>query len=378
MTQQQISTPSVLHIDDSVILSSAGYPSLGLTIRDPWHEVLLALETRSLDPATVVAGMDAANSPSASNPFITRSYVDLKLGNRGFILIGPIGSDADFEGTTDVTFTSAIASLPPTGGVVAVLAGTYTFNSTVDLPEGVCVMGIHPLSVLIQGTGNFSTFNLVGDGSRLEFLSIENSNAATSPVITLTGIKASITGCHVYNYPLLGVRMVGSKSCATSCLIESDSSGIWLQGLYQTVEKCSFAGTLVDGVLRFENSMCSTLSNYISDTVTGAAFNIPSPTCVSNKIVASHLGQMVAISSSLDNGTGSMRYANTPDTPVTNENNFLIALQSYTGQPLLTSTEMVLSNHFAHDTAVDKDATTIWSSLDLITQRIYEERSWIF
>jgi hypothetical protein len=55
----------------------------------------------------------------------------------------------------------------------------------------------------------------------------------------------------------------------------------------------------------------------------------------------------------------------------------LLALQEYTGQPLLDSTDMVLSNHAAHNTASDKDATSILSSLDLFTQWIYEERNWI-
>ena len=377
MTQQQIGTPSVLNIDDSVILSSASYSALGIALRDPWNEVLLALETRSLDPATVVAGMDSATSPNAGNPFITRSYMDLKLGNRGLILIGQPGSDADYEGTTEAIFNTAIAALPPSGGVVAVLAGTYTFNSTVPLPESVYVIGVHPLSVTIQGTGDFPVFDLTGDNARLEFLSIENSSAISFPVINLTGDSTSITGCHVSNYSLLGVRMVGSKSYVKSCLITSDGSGIWLQGLYQFVEKCSFSGTLVGGALHFENSMCSALSNFIQDSVTGASYLVPSPTCVSNKLVANHFGAPVAVSASIDQGTGTIRYANTPDTPVANENNFLLALQSYTGQPLVDSTEMVLSNHFAHDTATDKDATVILSSLDLVAQRIYEERSWI-
>lgn len=377
MTQQQISTPSVLDIDDSKILSSAAYTSIGVSVRDPWDEVLLALEARALTPNTVVAGMDNAASPSAANPFITRSYLDLKLTNRGIILIGHPGSYADFEGTTDDIFNTAIASLPPYGGVIGVLAGSYTFNFTVSLPESVTVIGVHPQSVMIQGTGDFPTFNL-GDYSRLEFLTIENPAALSSPVVTVTGQDATLFGCHVYNYPLLGVGMTGTKSCVTRCRIESSGgAGIRLQGLYQTVEYCSFSDSLSGGVLHFDGSRCSALSNSIHSSALGASYTIPSVSCVNNKIVANHLGSSVSVTTSLDNGTGTIRYANTPDTAKTNENNFLIALQSYTGQPLLDSTEMVLTNHFAHDTAVDKNATSILSSLDLFTQRIYEERYWL-
>ena len=377
MTQQQISTPSVLNIDDTVILSSNSYPALGIPLHDPWDTVLTALENRSLAPATDVAGMDNASSPNAGNPFITYSYMELKLSDRGLILIGQPGSNADYEGTTDAAFTSAIASLPASGGVIAVLAGTYTFNSTVSLPENVCVQGVHPLSVTIQGAGNFPVFTLSGDNSRLEFLTIENPSATSFPVINLTGDSVSITGCRVYNYQLLGVRMVGSKSCAKYCLIDSDASGIWLQGLFQFVENCSFSGLLVDGVLRFENTQCSALSNFIQDNVTGPSYIIPSPSCVMNKLVANHFGTLTAVSASTDYGTGTVRYANTPDTPAANENNFLLALQEYTGQPDLDSTTMTLTNTFAHDSALDTNATTILSSLDLFTQRIYEERSWI-
>ena len=376
MTQQQISTPSIIDIEDKKILSSVGYPSIGVALRDPWNDVLTALETRSLDPATVVAGMDNAALPNAGNPFITRLYQELRLGCRGLILIGPLGSNADFEGTTEAVFNSAIASLPTDGGVIAVLANTYTFNSTVVLPKSVSVIGVHPLSVTIQGSGDFPVFE-TGEDSRLEFLTFENLSAVTSPVINLAGTRSMLLCCRVRDYSLLGVRLVGSKACVKSCQIESDSSGIWFQGVYQFVESCSFSGTLLDGVLRFENSMCSALSNFIQDSVTGASYIIPSPVCANNKLVANHFGNSTAVSAAVDSGTGTIRYANTPNTPNANENNFLLALQEYTGQPLLDSTDMVLSNHVAHNAASDKDATSILSSLDLFTQWIYEERNWL-
>ena len=231
MTQQQISTPSIIDIEDKKILSSVGYPSIGVALRDPWNDVLTALETRSLDPATVVAGMDNAALPNAGNPFITRLYQELRLGCRGLILIGPLGSNADFEGTTEAVFNSAIASLPTDGGVIAVLANTYTFNSTVVLPKSVSVIGVHPLSVTIQGSGDFPVFE-TGEDSRLEFLTFENLSAVTSPVINLAGTRSMLLCCRVRDYSLLGVRLVGSKACVKSCQIESDSSGIWFQGVY--------------------------------------------------------------------------------------------------------------------------------------------------
>jgi len=375
MTQQQISTPSIIDIEDSKILSSADYPSLGIATDDPWDAVLTALQFRSLDPASVVAGMDAAASPNAGNPFVTQSLKNLRLESRGFLLVGTVGSDADFEGTTEDVFNTAIASLPPEGGIIEVLAGTYIFDSTVVLPKDVSIIGVHPLSITIQGTDDFPVFDL-GENSRVEFVTLENLNAVSHPVVNLAGIGSALRQSRIRSYPLLGARLVGAKACAQNCLFESDSSGIWLQGVYQTIESCSFSGTLVDGVLRFENSMCSALSNFIRDSVTGPSYLINSPRNANNKLVANHLGTPAAVAAAVDNGTRSVRYANTPNTFNANSNNFLLALQQYTGQPSLDSTEMILSNHVAHDTTTDKDATAILSSLDYFTQKIYERRFW--
>ena len=376
MTQQQISTPSIIDIEDSKILSSHAQVSLGIPIRDPWTSVLTQLETRSLDPSSVVAGMDSALLPSTSNPFVTRSLLDLRMTSRGLILIGPVGSNADFEGLTDSVFTSAISSLPSTGGRIAVLSSTYVFSSCVTIPDNIIVTGIHPLSVIIQGSGDYPCFDLNGSRSSLEYVTLENSHALTSPVVRLSGERSSLLGCRVQTVPLLAVQMTGSKAFMNSCLVISDSSGIWFQGIYQSVYNCSFSGLMTSSALRFESSQCCALASFIHTSVVGPSYLILSPTCTNNKLVGNHLGTLTAVSASIDQGTASVRYANTPDTPLANENNFLIALQSYTGQPDLNSTEMVLSNHFAHDVATDTDATSILSSLDLFTQRIYEERSW--
>jgi hypothetical protein len=371
---QKISTPSVIDVTDSKILSSAAHPSLPILENDPWDTVLSVLDLHALDPATVVAGLDNAASPNVTNPFITQTLLELRLEGRGFVLLGPTGSDADFEGTTDVTFNLAIASLPPEGGTVVVLPSTYTFNSTCVLPEGVRVLGVHPLSVIIEGSGDFSVFEL-GDRSRLDYLTIENSNATTNPVLRLAGINGTVVGCRLQNYVLGGVALIGEKSSVRYCVFNSDLGlGVLFQGYYQVIERCTFSGLLPDGVLHLESSMCSALSTLINDSVTGASYNIPAAVCANNKIVASHLGSTAAVAASTDNGTATVRYANTPDTLNANENNFLVALGSYTGQPDLDSTDMVTSNQFA--TSGITNATDILSSLDLFVQRMYEERNW--
>jgi hypothetical protein len=372
---QKISTPSVIDIKDSKILSSAAHGSLPVVGGDPWDTVLSVLDLHALDPATVVAGMDNAATPDASNPFVTQSLLTLRLENRGFVLIGPVGSNADFEGTTDVTFNSAIASLPPDGGTIMVMPNTYTFNSSCVLPEGVRVVGVHPLSVTIGGTGDFSVFELVGDRSRLDFLTLENPSAVSSPVVLQSGIDTTVIGCRIQNFALAGVAISGERSSVRYSKFDSDLGlGVLLQGYYQIVERCTFSGLLLDGAFHFESSKCSALSNFIDGGVAGKSYSIPAATCSNNKLAANHFGSAASVAASIDNGTATVRYANTPDTLKANENNFLFALKEYTGQPTLDSTVMTTSNQFATFGLVE--AAEILSALDLFTQRTYEERNW--
>lgn len=370
---QKISTPSVVEIQDSKILASEEYGTLVLE-NDPWDSVLATLDVYALDPASIVAGLTNSASPDTTNPLITQDLLGLRLKNRGFVLIGPTGSDAEYEGTTDVTFNQAISSLPPEGGTIVVLPSTYTFNSTCTLPEGVHLLGVHPQSVSVQGTGDFAVFELSGDRSSLHFITLENPNATTHPLVRLSGTQTSLVGCLIQDFIVAGIALAGAKSTLRYCRIASDLGlGVLLQNQYQVIERCSFDGLLPDGVFRFESSRCSVLSSLISEAVTGASFNIPAAVCANNKIVASHLGSSSSVDLSIDLGTATVRYANTPDTFKANENNFLVALKEYTGQPELDSTEMVPSNQFA---GTSQDATSILSDLDLFVQRIYEERNW--
>jgi hypothetical protein len=58
-----------------------------------------------------------------------------------------------------------------------------------------------------------------------------------------------------------------------------------------------------------------------------------------------------------------------------NVNNALNPLKSFTGQPLVTSTEMVLSNQFTHTPSLAKSAAALWEKLDLFEQNMFEERN---
>lgn len=394
MEQQKISTPSVVEIADTKILTTDGYslPKPVIAQRATWSAVIDSLADRALSPpgATPTSVMDAmnyANSPSLANPFITASYQALKLSCRGLVLIGPIGSFADFEGTTDEIFATAISSMPPEGGVIGVLAGTYIFNSTVDLPRNVVLAGIHPFAVIISGSSTLfgSLFSLAGEHSRVELLTLE-SLFSQVPLVELAANHASVVGCRFQNYNDAGVGLIGDKSYVRSSYFDSSGTGVRFQGLFQTVESCMFSGTMAMGALVFENSHGSAIGNTIADDVE-FSYSIPSPSCSNNKLIANHLGIPAAVSASEDYGTASVRYANTPDTFKANENNFLTILKNYTGQPALDTDDMTLSipefqndpiysSNFAIDPNEDKDAASILSAFDLSLRKLYQERNW--
>jgi hypothetical protein len=390
MTQQQISTPSVIDIQDSVIKSLNAYPLLGINALDDYSTVLSKIDPHALDIVNIIPAMDGAINPNTLNPYLTALYLSLRLNSRGFILIGQPGSDADFKGDTQDVFNDAIASLP-SGGNIAVSSGLYTFSSTVSVPANITILGISISSVFIQSDGNFPVFDLMGERSRIETLSAIAPFATTSPVIKLSGSSSSIIASVLDDFPFLGLQITGSKALVKSCSLYSPTgTSIFFQsGSYQIVESSTFetlAGILI------ENSNASVLGCIFGSLMLSEAYNIIHPTCTNNKIVANNFHSSISVDLSTDNGTGTILYANTPDTPKLNESNFLKSLKEYVGQPTLTSTDMVTeidsrfpmegitsypyTTNFTHDPLTDKDAATIWSDLDIFVQNTYEERNW--
>ena len=402
MTQQQISTPSVIDIQDSVIKSLNAYPLLGINALDDYSTVLTKIDPHAMDIVNIIPAMDGASVPNALNPYLTALYLSLRLNSRGFILIGQPGSDADFKGETQDVFNDAIASLP-SGGNIAVSSGLYTFSFTVRVPANITILGVSVSSVLIQSDGDFPVFDLMGERSKLETISVIGPFATTSPVIKLSGSSSSVIAVVLDDFPFLGLQITGSKALVKSCSFYSPTgTSIFFQsGSYQIVESCTFetlAGLLI------ENSNASVLGCIFGPSMLNEAFNIIHPTCINTKIVANNFLSSISVDLSTDSGTGTILYANTPDaTTKLNASNFLKRLKEYVGQPTLTSTDMVTeidsrypmegitsypyTTNFTHDPLVDKNARTIWAGqlppptepttgLDIFFQNTYEERNW--
>jgi len=61
-----------------------------------------------------------------------------------------LNSWGDFNGTTDAVFTSALAAMPSTGGILVVKRGTYAFSNSVAVTKPVVIMGQSKSAVTIQ------------------------------------------------------------------------------------------------------------------------------------------------------------------------------------------------------------------------------------
>lgn len=368
--QQQVSTPSFVELKDEKILATAAKTNIGVVERDPWDVVISRLESFALDPVNIITALDNSIAP-APDFYVTRSFAEMRLKDRNFVFIANSGT-ADYVGTTEEPFLQAIAD----GAKAICAAGSFTFSATVSLPQGVFLFGAHPNDFFVAISVDTPAF-LVGESARLESCTISGIPCISKSVVKISG--GQLIHCRITDYPHLGALLCEPKSRVSWCRFESSTgSGVWSQNRYQTVENCSFVGAFnsANGIIRFESSHSSSLANLFDSSNVGVAYVIPSATCVSNKLVANTFKSSASLSLASDRGTTTVRYANTPNTFKTNENNFLVPLKKYTGQPTLDSDAAILSHQFAHDPSVDKDLTDILGSLDNFIRLNYEERSW--
>lgn len=390
--QQKISTPSVIDIRDEVILANASYPQpvgqpdqLTVAARDPWDAVLAEIDLFSLTDSalsptnlTIVPAMDnTKDAPSAINPFMTRShFTNRMVGVKMHVLVGPPGSNCDYEGTDGTPFAAAIAAVQArnsNGGWIIVMPGTYTLTSTLSIPAGICIEGMRPLTTIIQSGATLPVgvplVTLAGDLSSLSLITVAGTHCTSSPAIKVTGSRGTLDRVKTTGSPFLGIQILGNRSYMRGCRVESSAGwGVWVQGLQQRVQSCSFGGTLPSGAIKIEGSECGVFACNVNTSVTGKPFQIPSGSCMDNSLVGNHFGSVAPS----DYGTRTVRYANTPNTA--NTNSFLLPLQLYTGQPTVTSNQMVTSNSFTH-TASEHDDAAILSAIDLFVQRSYEDRN---
>jgi len=396
-------TPNTFKVSDtyngaSVDINFAGAGThtitTGLAVKqyDPWDDVLSALNNFALTPSTVVSAMDAAFAPSVGNPFVTNSHLDLLVGgNKNFVLIGPTGSDADFIGNNKTPFTDAITYLQgrdgtTEGGWIVVLPGTYTFTSTLSVPDGIRIEGLHPETTFLVSSGNFAVVDLAGSNACLDKFSLQSAAATTQPTLKITGQRCTATLCKMVSFGFSALQLTGMRNTVKACRIQSSAvlanPAVFLQGIQNKIEHCSFAGTLSGGAVKIEGDGGGVFANYFAATMTGFAYKVLSNSVNNTRLIANYYGSAASVALSLDAGSDTVRYANMPNAGGVNDNNFLVPLQRYTGQPTLnTDTVTTVTPAGALGTpfsfpVTDDDLTTITSDLDLFLERTFEERNW--
>jgi len=361
---QKVGTNSVIDINDTRIrvsqdLSSPGH-HFNVTFGDTWDFVLTRISLFATDPTTTQDALDfTLDPPSAGNPYVTRSALVSQIQSAKIaITVGPIGSGADYEGADETPFNDALAFLATRsvlGGWLLVKSGTYSMNATVTIPSGVRVMGVHPEVVTIASLGNFPVFHLTGSRSSLSRVTLEAASTTSQAAVKLSGTGGELSIVNVQSVGFLGVQVAGSQNRINWSRVESSAvgaSGIILQTNYHTLNGVTFAGTLQGGALRFEGSNNGVFGSVFKSTLTGASYDIPSAINLYNKIVGNHFDSPVSLALSDDSGSSSVRYANTPNSFDLNENNFLEALRSYTGQTALDDMQLNPETNVFYDSGI--------------------------
>jgi len=354
--------------------------AFNVRLRDPWDNVLNAINLTGLS-SNQIAAINASDTPNSSNALITNSYLTNQLlGKKGFVTVGPAGSNADFESDDDTAFAEAINFIltrNANGGWIIVIPGTYNFTNTVTVPSGICIEGVHPQTAIIVAGGNFSAFELTGSSSRLDKLQIQAPSATTKAVVKISGEKCIIEKCLITNFTYAGLQVAGYRNKVISCRIEDTASaasqGIILQSFQNNINGCSFVGSFNSGALKVEGNDCGCFNSYFDSTLVGYSYLILSDSVSNTRLVGNHFGSNDSLILSYDYGTTSVRYGNTPNTPNVNQNNFALPLANYTGQPTLSTSSATLSNNFTTNGA--DNLTDILSNLDLFLQRSFEERN---
>ena len=350
-TNTKIRTEDVLECLDVKIKTSSAHQRLGVLAAENYDSVLSKIAARSptLDQKHA---LENAENPSAANPLITVSNANESISSKiPWRTIGPAGSGAEFSGNDETPFVSAFAS---GANWIYVRAGTYTFSTTVNVPQNVTLVGASSASTILTSLG---TTLLVGNNVYLGFLQI----------VGVTALTAAGNGVTLQNCIL---------SAQTTTLSASSVS------LLKIFDVAFLTGTL--SATSISNSMFSGL--YFNTTAPSAVFTSPSNISlvgsifvdgsgglqltngVNVRIVANHLGGGVVNTTP----TSVLLRANTPNSN-NNDSDDFIDLLKYVGSPSLTEEFPSYASNYAGSQG--EDLTARASGLDLLIQWRYEERN---
>ena len=351
----KIITPDVSSILDTVILANSPHPHLAVSAGETYDAVLAKIAARTPTLAEK-QGLDAAQSPGPLNPFVTLDQVNTDLaGEIAWKTIGLPGSGADFEGTTDAIFTTALAS---GAAWIHVREGTYTFAAPVTVPANVRLTGTSPSATIVTGAAA-SLLRLSGYG-QLSYLSCTNTGAGLA--VQVVGGQAEIMNCILTTS---GGNAVAASGVAGLRIWDTAVIG---GSVALTVSDATIHGCAVDVVAQ----PGAALLGCTDCTVTGSIFQHGQLVITSGaniRVVANHCPD--GIVNTTPAGSVLMR-ANTPDTNNNEADDFGDILQ-YIGAPNVTTQQPAYGNNFGGPPG--ENLTSRAGSLDLLIQWRYEERN---
>lgn len=359
-TNTKIRTEDVLEILDYKIKTSSAHAQLDVISGEFYDSVLAKIAARSptLDEKGALTN---SVSPSASNPFVTRSELsDALSGTIPWRTIGPVGSGSDFEGSDENVFIAAFATVP-TNTWFYIQPSVYEFTVPVVVPNGVRVVGsVTSATILASDTGNTL---IVGEDTYLAFLTILTSEPTSTALVATSSVYVELKNCIV-------------AAASTGTTVEAtDATKLTLIdcALLGTMVGTNASSTMLTGLyVDASGNYGLNLDSPIDLIVWGCTFYAGTPQIVSGtyvRVVGNHFNNGVTNTTPI---SSVVLRANTPSTN-NNEDESLTYLLQYLGSPSALQTTPSYSSNFTGPQA--EDLTSRASAIDLCLQWIYEERN---
>jgi len=358
-TNTKIRTEDVLEIFDFKIKTSSAHAQLDVVSGEFYDSVLskIAARSPSLDEKNA---LDNAVNPSISNPFVTVSELDAALGGTiPWKTIGPVGSGSDFEGSGESAFLAAFAT-PNVWFYVK--PATYTFTSTVTVPNGVKVVGgVTGSTIITSSTG--TPFILIDDVF-LAFVTVMTSAASSTAVVASASARVEIKNC------IFASTSSGNTLDISDSVKFSSTDCAFLVGnlVGTNAIQLSIASAYFDASGTYGLRL-DTIDDFI---MWGSTFFAGTPQIISGsnvRIVGNHFNNGITNTTPV---SSVLLRANTP-TANNNEDESLTYLLQYLGSPSALQTTPSYSSNFTGPQA--EDLTSRASAIDLCLQWIYEERN---
>lgn len=362
----KIRTEDVDKILDTKITTNSSHAPLGVSAGEYYNSVLGKIAARSptFDEKNALTN---ASMPSATNPYVTVSHLNLKLDGRlPWKTLGPTGSGSDFEGETHQIFKTAISQ-----GYrwITVRPGTYTFSETIHVPENCYIMGASESTAILTTSTSNPVFSLAANCS-VEHMKVVTTTEAQTAVIA-TGDNTYLKNVEIESQPD-GLTVKIEDGLKNICINSSKLKGGSLVGT--SVSQAIFSQNIFDCPGSFavnleKPSQCSIIGNVFKNG------QLRLSSGANTQIVGNHLndgGYSTTPEVDSEGRSTVLFRANTPNAN-NNEIDDFNKLLEYVGSTSVLQGSPIYSNNYAGPAG--ENLTARAGALDLLLQWAYEERN---